>query len=68
MMTILKQKLIFTKFYRGNNNNRTNPISGTGLGLYLAKYFVELHKGKIELESTMETGSTFSVYLPIRDC
>ena len=63
-----EQKLIFTKFYRGNNNNRTNPISGTGLGLYLAKYFVELHKGKIELESTMETGSTFSVYLPIRDC
>jgi len=59
-----EQDLVFTKFYRGNRT-RTNPIKGTGLGLYLAKYFVELHKGKIELSSMPDKGSTFSVYLPL---
>jgi signal transduction histidine kinase len=53
---------VFDRFYRARNS-RTNT-AGNGLGLYLARYFVELHNGRIEAESELEKGSTFSVRLP----
>jgi hypothetical protein len=37
---------------------------GTGLGLPLTKIFVELHGGRLELESTLNVGTTASVILP----
>jgi two-component system sensor histidine kinase/response regulator len=37
---------------------------GLGLGLVLARYIVEAHRGTIEVESTPGQGSTFSVKLP----
>ncbi|OQW49930.1 MAG: hypothetical protein A4S09_11855 [Proteobacteria bacterium SG_bin7] len=55
---------IFMKFYR-SKEAKTSKIKGTGVGLYLAKYFVELHNGKIEVESKMNQGSTFTVNLPM---
>ncbi|MGE3974439.1 MAG: ATP-binding protein [Bdellovibrionales bacterium] len=54
---------IFLKFYR-SQDAKTSPIKGSGLGLYLAKYFVELHRGEISVESVYEQGSTFSIKLP----
>ena len=57
------QTLIFDRFYRARNS-RSNT-AGNGLGLYLAKYFVELHNGRIEVESEVEKGSTFTVRLPM---
>ena len=42
-----------------------NDTPGNGLGLFLAKYFVELHNGRIEVESEINKGSTFSVRLPM---
>ncbi len=39
--------------------------SGTGLGLMLCKEFVEKHKGKIQIESEPENGTTFTVALPV---
>ncbi|WP_431809508.1 sensor histidine kinase [Brevibacillus agri] len=39
-------------------------IAGTGLGLHITKYLVELHGGTIEAESQLETGSIFSFTLP----
>lgn len=54
---------IFDRFYRASNS-RTD-IPGTGLGLFLAKYFVELHNGQIEVESEIDKGSTFTVRLPM---
>jgi signal transduction histidine kinase len=55
---------IFLKFYR-SHDAKSSPIKGSGLGLYLAKYFVELHKGEIAVESVHDQGSTFTVNLPM---
>jgi signal transduction histidine kinase len=55
---------IFLKFYR-SKSAKASPIKGTGLGLYLAKYFVELHQGTLKVESQPEQGSLFVVELPV---
>ncbi|MES3038320.1 MAG: ATP-binding protein [Bdellovibrionota bacterium] len=55
---------IFMKFFR-SKNAKSSPIKGSGLGLYLAMYFTELHKGRLSVESTIGQGSTFTVELPI---
>ncbi len=54
---------VFNKFYR-SKTAKTSPTKGSGLGLYLAKYFVELHYGTISVDSRPGVGSTFSVELP----
>lgn len=54
---------IFERFYRARNSRSNTP--GNGIGLFLAKYFVELHNGHIEVESEINKGSTFSVRLPM---
>lgn len=54
---------IFMKFYR-SKKAKSSTTKGSGLGLYLAKYFVELHQGTLEVESTVGQGSTFTVTLP----
>ena len=59
-----EKKMVFTKFYRGENP-AGKKIKGSGLGLYLSKYFIELHKGKIILNTKEGVGSTFTVSLPI---
>ena len=55
---------VFLKFYR-SKDAKSSPVKGSGLGLYLSKYFVELHGGKIGLESVPRQGSTFTVELPM---
>ncbi|AGH96329.1 ATP-binding protein [Pseudobdellovibrio exovorus] len=55
---------IFMKFYR-SQNAKTSTIKGTGLGLYLAQYFIQLHKGEITVTSEVQKGSVFRVELPI---
>lgn len=53
---------IFDRFYQAD---RIHP-KGSGIGLYLAKAFVELHGGQISVESTLNKGSEFTVSLPVR--
>lgn len=53
---------IFEKFYR-IKNDANHSIKGTGLGLYLVKYFVELHGGTISVESTLAKETKFLVKL-----
>ena len=53
---------IFEKFYR-IKNDANHAIKGTGLGLYLVKYFVELHGGTIEVTSTVGVETKFLVKL-----
>ncbi len=54
---------VFSKFFR-SKNAKSSPIKGSGLGLYLAKYFTELHGGEIIVESTYGHGTTFTIKLP----
>lgn len=56
-------KRVFTRFYRVKNE-KTRYITGTGLGLPIVKSIVEAHHGSIHVESTLDKGSAFSVYIP----
>jgi signal transduction histidine kinase len=56
------QQRIFDKFTRVNND-LSDTVTGTGLGLYWVKQIVELHKGKVKLSSAPGEGSTFTVRL-----
>ena len=55
---------IFERFYRVNRD-RSRDTGGTGLGLAIVKHIVEAHQGFIEVESELDVGSTFKIYLPI---
>jgi signal transduction histidine kinase len=55
---------IFDKFYRVNASDRAE-IQGSGLGLSIVKAIVEMHHGKIEVESTLGEGSCFRFSLPL---
>jgi signal transduction histidine kinase len=59
------QEAIFEAF-RQVGTDVTRKREGTGLGLALARRFVELHGGTIRVESAPGKGSTFTVRLPIR--
>ncbi len=63
-MTAEEQEALFTKFYR-IKNRLTENVSGTGLGLTITRSLIELHGGKIQVESTPGEGSTFSFTLPL---
>jgi signal transduction histidine kinase len=59
------QKKIFERFYRSTRAVNQN-VSGVGLGLSLCKHIVKSHGGKITVESSIDEGSTFFVYLPVK--
>jgi signal transduction histidine kinase len=54
---------IFDRFYRVYRPGK--QISGTGLGLAIVKEIVNLHAGRIEVESEPDQGTTFTIYLPL---
>ena len=55
---------IFERFYQVDNLNESY-YGGTGIGLEVVNNFIKLHKGKIEVKSKLEVGTTFIIYLPI---
>lgn len=58
-----EQKRVWQKFVRGHEQSLLTQ--GTGLGLYLVKYFVELHGGQVNLTSNRSSGTTVSFTLPV---
>jgi signal transduction histidine kinase len=59
-----EQELVFQPYYQVNQRKGTTN-TGQGLGLAIAKLLVELHGGKIWVESKFGQGSTFSFTLPM---
>jgi signal transduction histidine kinase/CheY-like chemotaxis protein len=59
-----EQERIFEAFQRGGRGVRTTT-EGTGLGLTLSKRIVELHGGRVWLESRLGEGSTFGFAIPV---
>ncbi len=57
-----EQKNIFKSYYRVNS--KVGKTAGLGLGLYISKKIVDMHKGKITLVSEIGRGTTFKIYLP----
>ena len=56
---------IFDRFYQ-INNDLSNEYEGYGIGLSLTKELVEIHKGKITVESLEGKGSTFRIFIPMK--
>jgi len=56
---------MFKKFSRAKNAT-DSYVDGTGLGLYIVKEIIESHGGRIWIESILNEGTTFFVWLPIR--
>ncbi|HUT29889.1 MAG TPA: ATP-binding protein [Sedimentisphaerales bacterium] len=55
---------IFDRFYRIERPGK--QVQGTGLGLAIVHRIVMMHGGRIEVESTVDQGSTFTVFLPLQ--
>jgi signal transduction histidine kinase len=55
---------IFNRFYRADTSRTKTNASGYGLGLAIAHKIVELHNGRIEVQSTVHKGSSFTFSIP----
>lgn len=61
---------IFDRFYRADKSRtkmKENQHGGTGLGLSIAKIIIEQHGGKIHVDSALNEGTTFTLFLPQHD-
>jgi signal transduction histidine kinase len=60
-----EREKIFKRFYR-MDKSRSRETGGVGLGLSIAEWVVHAHQGRIEVDSEINQGSTFTVYLPLQ--
>ncbi|MDX1524266.1 MAG: ATP-binding protein, partial [Anaerolineae bacterium] len=59
-----KMDKVFERFYQVDGST-TRRYSGAGLGLAIIKQIIELHNGRITVDSVVNQGTTFSFWLPI---
>jgi signal transduction histidine kinase len=55
---------IFDPFFTTKGTTKKGETKGTGLGLAICKEIIDAHGGRIDVQSEMGKGTTFSVYLP----
>ncbi|MEW6447299.1 MAG: HAMP domain-containing sensor histidine kinase [Bacillota bacterium] len=55
---------IFNRFYRADASRTKSQVHGYGLGLAIAKSIIDQHSGKVDVKSTPEKGTTFTISLP----
>jgi signal transduction histidine kinase len=55
---------LFKRFYRADTARSRSEIEGYGLGLSIAKGFIERHNGTVRVESQVGKGTRFSITLP----
>ncbi len=58
---------LFDRFYRVDKSRTKSDVEGFGLGLSIAKQIIEKHGGRINVESTLNKGTTFTVILPVKN-
>jgi signal transduction histidine kinase len=63
-IALAEQHQIFDKFFQAQNQTMRKP-EGSGLGLAITKKIVELHQGRIWVESAPEQGARFFIELPL---
>ena len=64
-LALEEQDAIFDKFYQVGNQ-KGSPRPGSGLGLAISKQIVELHGGRLWVESELGKGAKFSFLIPVR--
>ncbi|HEX9153310.1 MAG TPA: ATP-binding protein [Candidatus Saccharimonadales bacterium] len=65
-MTAKDQERLFTKFFRSTGGSG-HKAGGSGLGLYVAKSYIDKWSGRITVESKVGKGSTFTIALPFKN-
>ncbi len=59
------QQQLFDKFFRVGDTKDVHNVKGLGLGLYYTDQIIKAHKGKVEVKSIAEKGTTFTINVPL---
>jgi signal transduction histidine kinase len=64
-LALEQMQRIYDRFYRADPS-RSKAVEGTGLGLSIVQSIVQMHQGKIVVDSGKDSGTTFTVNLPYK--